>query len=70
MKTEARTIGEPEVTQYWHGLTRIDGVTRAVIDVMGNSVIVDTIEFATKRVYSTDSIWYSYDQTMGFFINE
>lgn len=68
MKTEARSIREPEVTQYWSGLTRIDGVTRAVIDALGNSVIVDTIEFATKRVYSTDLIWYSYDQNLSYFI--
>ncbi|HNQ17320.1 MAG TPA: hypothetical protein PKJ26_03670 [Candidatus Woesebacteria bacterium] len=68
MKNEIYTNQEPEVTQYWRGLTRIDGVTRAVIDVLGNLVIVDTIEFATKRVYSTDLIWYSYDQNLSYFI--
>ncbi len=70
MKNEINTNKEPEVTQYWHGLTRIDGVTRAVIDTMGNSVIVKAIDFATKKVFSTDSIWYCYNQDTGYFIIE
>ena len=60
---------EPEVTQYWRGLTRIDGVTRAAIDQIGNSVRVKRIDSATKSICSVDDVWYNYSHELGYFLS-
>ncbi len=69
---------EPGATRYFKGLTRINGVTRAVIDSGGNSVIVNTVVFNIKNVdgkiantttvTSQDGKTYIYNQELGYFL--
>ena len=59
-----------ELKQYWPGLTQINGITRAIIDEAGNSVIVNwtSIDYVHKRVQSLDLIWYQYDSNLHYFL--
>ena len=69
---------EPGATHYFNGLTRINGVTRAVIDSGGNSVIAKEVIFKfeivngdkinTTTVTSEEEKTYIYNQKLGYFL--
>ena len=69
MNNEIDLHREPEITQFWSGFTRIDGVYRATIDEFGNTVVVTReIDFLNKRVVTATGIWLMYEASCRYFV--